>query len=669
MSAVVASQAGLWSAIEPLLPKVSRPARYIGCEQNIIRKEPTAATVRWLALFPDTYEVGLPNLGLQILYDMLNDQPDVQCERAYLPWPDMAEQMRANSIPLFSVDRHDSALEFDVWGVTFPSELLFTNLLEALDLAGLSLRSGDRGETDPLIIAGGHGVMNPEPIAPFIDAAVIGDGEDAVLDIVHVLSEWKSTGRAASKVELLRELVAIEGVYVPRFYDVDYNADSTIASITPNDPAAPERVEKRTIADLDAMPYPRKPLVPVTEVVHDRLNVEIFRGCTRGCRFCQAGMITRPVRERSPESVKQMIDDGLECSGYEDVSLLSLSSADYSGIDEIVADVTDGADRVSISLPSLRVDAFTVGIAEQISRVRKTGLTFAPEAGTWRMRSVINKLITDDDLFAAVEGAFSAGWKRVKLYFMIGLPTEVDDDVRGIGELSKQVVEVGKRHQPGASCTVSVGGFVPKAHTPFQWCGQDERSELKRKIRLLREETRRSRAKLRWRDPDATTAEGIVSRGDRRIADVIEEVWRVGGVFQEWRERFSLDLWMDALAANGLDLGFYVHRHRSEDEVFPWDHISAGLHRDFLWDEWQAALDHAELEDCRWTPCYDCGVCTDHGLEHLVGVTLPPAGSSQGTGQALPRPTRGHPGNTPATPRQRPDGSTTRRDDAQMVFG
>jgi radical SAM superfamily enzyme YgiQ (UPF0313 family) len=380
--------------------------------------------------------------------------------------------------------------------------------------------------------------------------------------------------------------------------------------------------------------------VPLIEVVHDRLNVEIFRGCTRGCRFCQAGMITRPVRERPEEQVRTMVEDGLRRSGYDEVALTSLSSADFSGIDGLVAGLVNeqaGCGNVGLSLPSLRVDAFTVGIASEIQKVRRTGLTFAPEGGSWRLRKVINKLITEEDLYAAVEGAYSQGWRRVKLYFLVGLPTEMDEDTLGIAELARNVVAVGKRHVKGASCTVSVGGFVPKAHTPFQWFGQNGTDELRRKINLLRDGLRKSAAQVKWHDPEASFAEGIASRGDRRIGPVIERVWRAGGTFQEWSERFRLDRWLEAMAAEELDPDWYVTRHRTEDEILPWDHIAAGLHRDFLWQDWQAALAEHGLPDCRWTPCYDCGVCTDYALEHVVASAVAPAGGSQGTGQDLAR--------------------------------
>ncbi len=437
----------------------------------------------------------------------------------------------------------------------------------------------------------------------------------------------------------MRDLATLPGVYVPSLYDVEYDGPS-IRSITPNVPEAPATVDKRTVADLAEWPYPKQQLVPLVEVVHDRLNVEIFRGCTRGCRFCQAGMITRPVRERPEEQVRTMVEQGLRRTGYDEVALTSLSSADFSGIDNVVAGlVTDqtGTGGVSVSLPSLRVDAFSVGIASEIQKVRRTGLTFAPEAGSWRLRQVINKLIVEDDLYAAVDAAYSQGWRRMKLYFLTGLPTEMDEDTMGIAELAANVVEIGRRHTKQATCTVSVGGFVPKPHTPFQWFGQNGVDELQRKITMLRTALKGTRAQLKWHDPAASFAEGLASRGDRRIGRVIERVWRAGGTFQEWSERFDLDRWHDAMRAEGLDPDWYVTRHRTRDEVLPWSHITAGLHPDFLWDDWQAALPAHGLPDCRWTPCYDCGVCTDYALEHVVASPVAPAGGSQGTGQDLSR--------------------------------
>ncbi|MFM7126254.1 MAG: radical SAM protein, partial [Actinomycetota bacterium] len=393
--------------------------------------------------------------------------------------------------------------------------------------------------------------------------------------------------------------------------------------------------------DLGAWDYPRRPLAPLTEVVHDRLAVEVFRGCTRGCRFCQAGMITRPVRERPAEQVRTMVTEGLKRTGYNEVSLTSLSTADFSGIEGLVSSLVPdptACGAPTISLPSLRVDAFTVGLADKVAGGRRSGLTFAPEAGTWRLRTVINKLITEADLYGAVESAFSSGWTRTKLYFLTGLPTETDVDTRGIVDLAAGCVDIGRRYSKKANVTVSVGGFVPKAHTPFQWFGQNGVDELRRKIGLVREAASKVKGvNVKWHDPAASLAEGIASRGDRRVGAVIERVWRAGGVFQEWSEFFDLGRWTEAMAAEGLSVDHFVTRHRAEDEVFPWHHLSAGLHNDFLWQDWRAALTESGLEDCRWTPCYDCGVCTGDGLEHVVASPVPPAGGSQGTGQDLAR--------------------------------
>jgi len=629
----------LWPRIEPLLARVEKPARYIGMERGSLRPAHRPEQVSWLLVYPDTYEIGLPNQGLQVLYEILNERDDAAAERAYAPWIDLEAQLRTNGIPLFSVDTHRSAGAFDVLAFNLSAELVYTNLLSCIDLAGVPVRSEARGPDDPIVIAGGHCAFNPEPLADFVDALVMGDGEEVVGEITEVLAAWKRGGRR-NREAVLRDLAAVPGVYVPAMYDVEYDGQ-WLRAITPRYPDVPAVVDKRTVADLAEWPYPKQQLVPLVEVVHDRLNVEIFRGCTRGCRFCQAGMITRPVRERPWEQVRTMVRDGLRRTGYDEVALTSLSSADFSGIDGLVADLVtkqEGTGCVSLSLPSLRVDAFTVGLASQIQKVRRTGLTFAPEAGSWRLRQVINKLITEADLYAAVEGAYEQGWRRVKLYFLTGLPTEMDEDTLGVAELARNVVEIGRRYNKGASCTVSLGGFVPKPHTPFQWFGQNGVDELRRKVNLLRDALpRKSGVQMRWHDPEATFVEGIASRGDRRVGRVIERVWRGGGTFQEWGEHFNFALWMDAMAAEGLDPDWYVTRHRTADEVLPWDHISAGLHRDFLWQDWQAALAEHGLPDCRWTPCYDCGVCTDYALEHVVASTVPPAGGSQGTGQDLAR--------------------------------
>jgi len=631
----------LWPRIEPLLAKVQKPARYIGCEDGALAPVPGPGKVAWLLVYPDAYEVGLPNQGLQILYEILNERPDALAERSYAPWIDMEAAMRERGVPLFSVDTHRAADEFDLIAFNLSAELVYTNLLNCLDLAGVPVRAAERGPEHPIVVAGGHCTFNPEPLADFVDVFAIGDGEEVVSEITDAVREWKAGGRTpGSRERLLHDLARVPGVYVPSMYDVAYDGDRLVA-VTPRFADVPERVEKRTIADLAAWPYPKRQLVPLTEVVHDRLNVEIFRGCTRGCRFCQAGMITRPVRERPAAQVRQMVRDGLDRTGYDEVSLTSLSSADYSGIGDVVGDIINDpmcTGQVSVSLPSLRVDAFTVGVATEIQKVRRTGLTFAPEAGTWRMRQVINKLIREEDLYGAVESAFSQGWRRVKLYFLTGLPTETDEDTLGIAELSRNCVAVGKGLGKNVSVTSSVGGFVPKPQTPFQWFGQNTVDELRRKVNLLRDATRKDRGvQLKWHDPRATLAEGIASRGDRRLGAVIEDVWRQGGTFQEWSECFDLSRWEDAMARHGLSIDSYVYRHREETEILPWDHISAGLHKDFLWQDWRDALAESGLPDCRWTPCYDCGACTGYGIEHVVASAVAPAGGSQGTGQDLSR--------------------------------
>lgn len=635
----------VFDALESLLPHVQKPVQYVGGELNSVKKSWDEVTARWVLMYPDAYEVGLPNQGVAILYEVLNERPDTLCERTYSVWPDLEALMRRDGVPQFTVDAHRPVGSFDVFGLSFATELGYTNMLTAIDLAGIPLHAADRTVDNPIVVAGGHAAFNPEPIADFIDVAILGDGEEAVLKLTDILIEWKKNNKPGGRDGLLLELAKTGGFYVPKFYDVEYLEDGRIRRVVPNRDDVPWRIAKHTVMDLNEWPYPKAPLVPLAETVHERASVEIFRGCTRGCRFCQAGMITRPVRERSIDTVGAMVQNSVEVSGFEEVGLLSLSSADHTEIYEIskqLADIYEGT-HTSLSLPSTRVDAFNIDLANELTRNgRRSGLTFAPEGGSERIRAVINKMVTEEDLVRTVTAAYSAGWRQVKLYFMCGLPTETDEDVMQIARLAKEVIRTGREVSGSRDirCTVSIGGFVPKPHTPFQWASQLDHETTDHRLLMLRDEIRKDRAYskaigFRYHDGKPGIVEGLLSRGDRRVGGIIEEVWKNGARFDGWQEHFSYDAWMTAaetaLKDETVDVDWFTTRERNRDEVLPWDHLDSGLDKEWLWEDWQASLSEESVEDCRWTPCFDCGVCDQMNTEIQIGPT---------TSKILPLPVR-----------------------------
>lgn len=595
-----------------LLKSVEKPSRYTGNEWNSVVKDPKSVNIRFAFCFPDTYEVGMSHLGMKILYHLLNEREDCFCERVFAPWTDMESKMRENNIPLYSLETKDPIKDFDFVGFTLQYEMSYTNIINMLDLGGVPILSEDRSEGDAFVCAGGPCAYNPEPLATIVDFFMMGEGEEIINEVMNAYGQWKSTGK--SRQAFLEEIVKIEGIYVPSFYDVLYNEDGTIKEFKPLKPEYPTRIRKRIIKDMDAAYFPEKIIVPYTDIVHDRIMLEVFRGCIRGCRFCQAGFVYRPVREKSPERLIELAKKLEESSGYEEISLTSLSTSDYTSLEALTSGLIDEMEqrKVNLSLPSLRIDSFSLDLMEKAQKVRKSGLTFAPEAGTQRLRDVINKGVTEEDLLKAVSLAFNGGWGQVKLYFMLGLPTETYEDVEGIASLALKVVDVFRNvpresRAKGLNVTVSTASFVPKPFTPFQWEPQDSVESLSEKQRFLKDKIRSRQITYNYHENKLSFMEAVFARGDRRTCKVLVKAWGLGCKFDGWGEHFKYDLWMEAFNQCGVDPYFYVTRRRAYDEILPWDHIDIGVSKKFLINESKKAFDEKVTPNCR-VQCGGCGV-------------------------------------------------------------